>query len=125
MTLVSASSAKAARKSVSSRSALLPMLISFASPILRAAGPVEDGRAQRARLREHGDAARLRHVAGEGGVHLVVGVDEAQAVRAHQAGARGTAEIGDLALQPGALLVHLLEAGRDDDDGLGAGLAAS
>ena len=61
-----------------------------------------------------------RHVAGERGVHLVVRVDEAQAVGAHQAGARGAAEIGDLLLEARALLAHFLEAGGDHHDGLGA-----
>ncbi len=50
----------------------------------------------------------------------MVGVDEAQAVGAQQAGARGVTEVGDLPLQPRAFFAHFLEPGGDDHDGLGA-----
>ena len=81
--------------------------------------PVEDGRAQGARLREHRDAACLGHVVGERSVHLVVRVEQTETVGAHEAGAGGTAESGDLALERRAILVDLFEARGDNDDGLG------
>ena len=92
MTLVSSSSARAGRKSVSVEVGLVADADQLGQAELPPGGPVEDGRAQRAGLGDHRDSARRRHLPGERGVHPVVGVDQAQAVGAEQAHAPRVAE---------------------------------
>ena len=77
--------------------------------------PVEDRRAERARLRHESDVARRGHAGGEGGVELLGRVDQAEAVRPDDAHAARVRELDDLALEIGAFAAGLLEAGGDDD----------
>ncbi len=71
---------------------------------------------QAAALREHPHVAARRHLAREGRVEQGVGggVDDAQAVRPHQAHAGRPADLDQLALDPRPLLPDLGEAGRED-----------
>ena len=85
---------------------------------------VEDGGAQRARLRHEGDLAAVGHAGGKRGVQLADGVDDAQHVRADHPHAVAPADVDDLLLQRLALRAHLAEAGGDDHRALQAALAA-
>ncbi len=120
MTLVSSSSASASRKSVSSRSALLPMLMSLARPSCRSAAQsrIAVQRAPDCEMTEMPPAPG--HVLRERGVHVVVRVDQAEAVRAQQPHVAAAAAGRELPFQRGAFRPDLLEAGRDHDQRAGA-----
>ena len=85
---------------------------------------VQDGGAQRARLRHEGDAALARHAGGEGGVEAGHGVDDAQHVGAHDAHVVAPGIFQQLLFQRPAFAAHFAEARRDDHRAGDALLAA-
>lgn len=88
-------------------------------------GPVEDGCAQRARLRDQADAALERTGVGEGGVDAELRAHDAQAVGAEQADAVAVGGLDDLALEQRAARTRFGEARRQQDGGLDARTSAA
>ena len=86
--------------------------------------PVQHRRAQRSRLADETDAARLRHDVSERGVEIAAWPQEAEAVRPQQADAVGPGDAHHLIFELLAGRADLLEPGRHDDRAAHAGLAA-
>ncbi len=84
------------------------------------ARPVQNGHAERAGLGDERNSPGRRQRRGEGGVHLVVRVEHAQAVRPHEPHPQRAAKLGDFLFLLRTLRTHFLESGGDDDDLFGA-----
>ncbi len=80
-----------------------------------AGGPVQDGGAQRAGLRDEGDVAGVRRALVEGGVQPDGGAHDAEAVGADQSDVVAVRGLHQLPLQRGAGRAGLAETGGDDD----------
>ncbi len=89
-------------------------------------GIVEHGSTQRAGLREERDAAAIGHLPREGCIepHRRIGVDDTQAIRPDELNAILRADLLQPLLSLDANGSGLAKAGRDDDGGLDALLAA-
>jgi hypothetical protein len=83
-------------------------------------GRVEDGGAAGRRTARSPRCRRPGHLVGEGGVHVVVRVDQARGSSGPSRRRRGR-HSRQLVLHRGAVGADLLEAGGDDDQGLRAG----
>ena len=78
-------------------------------------GPVHDGDSHGSGLREKADGAPGQHVRGEGGVHVVGGIDEPQAVRPQDADVLLFRDPRQLFLEQRSVLARFLESRADDD----------
>ena len=84
--------------------------------------PVQNGGAKRTGLRDNRDAAALRHLLGKRGIHIMMRIDQPQAVGPEERNAARFAERRDFAFQRRTAFADLLESGCDRDDCLRAGL---
>jgi hypothetical protein len=89
-----------------------------------AGGPVENGRADGARLRNQRQIADVRVHAGKSGIQAKVRTNDPQAVRAEQADSVAAGDLHHLAFERSPRVPCLGKAGRDDDGVLDAAAAA-
>ena len=87
-------------------------------------GPVDDAPAQRARLRKERDATLRRHALDEGGVQWRVRVDNADAIRSHDADTKPLGNGNHLVFARKPFRSDLPKAAGDDDGSLDPAPAA-
>ncbi len=108
---------KYSMKSISDRSALFPRLMNFENPTSFPMAQSMMAMPMAPDCEKKPIVPLRQHVRGEGGVHVVRRVDEAQAVRAQDADALFLADLLQLLLEQRAVLARFLEPGADDDGG--------